>query len=81
MTLRKLFSYLQYHNENQEIEFEKLNRKQGSTEIPIDEDFVAGVSIIAESAIAAAQEAVLDILPVGMDNATIELIIEIMIVF
>jgi hypothetical protein len=59
--------------ENQEIEFEKLSRKQGSTEIPIDEDFDAGMLIIADSAIAAAQEAVLDILPVGVDNATIEL--------
>jgi hypothetical protein len=28
---------LQYHVENQEIEFEKLNRKQGSTEIRINE--------------------------------------------
>jgi hypothetical protein len=36
-------------------------------------DFDAGMLIIADAAIAAAQEAVLDILPVGMDNATIEL--------
>jgi hypothetical protein len=35
------------------------------TEIPIDEDFDAGLLVIADSAIAAAQEAVLDILPVG----------------
>ena len=56
---------LQYHVENEDIEFEKFNRKQGSTEIPIDEDFDVGLLVIADSAIAAAQEAVLDILPVG----------------
>jgi hypothetical protein len=64
---------LQYQVENQGIEFEKLNRKQGSTEIPNDEDFDAGMLIIADSAIAAEQEAVLDILLVGVDNETIEL--------
>jgi hypothetical protein len=70
---KKALVDLQYHIENQEIKFEKLNRKQGSTEIPFDEDFEAGMLIIADSAIAAAQEAVLDILPVGVDNATIDL--------
>jgi hypothetical protein len=71
--IKKALVDLQYHVENQEIEFEKLNRKQGSTEIPIDEDFDAGMFIIADSAVAAAQEAILDILPVEVDNATIEL--------
>jgi hypothetical protein len=33
---RKALVDLQYHSENQEIEFEKLNRKQGLTKIPID---------------------------------------------
>jgi hypothetical protein len=70
---KKALVDLQYHVENQEIVFEKLNRKQGSTEVPIDEDFDAGMLIITDSAIAGAQEAVLDILPVGVDNATIEL--------
>jgi hypothetical protein len=69
---KKALVDLQYHVENQDIEFEKLNRKQGSTEIRIDEDFDAGIIVIADSAFAAAQEAVLDILPVGANNATIE---------
>jgi hypothetical protein len=64
---------LLHHVANQEIVLEKLNRKQGLNEIPIDEDFEARMLIIANSAIAAAQEAVLDILPMGVDNATIKL--------
>jgi hypothetical protein len=52
---------LQYHVENQEIEFKKLNRKQCLTEIPIDEDFDAGMLIIADSVMAAVQEAVLNV--------------------
>jgi hypothetical protein len=43
------------------------------TEIPIDEDFYAGMLIIADSAMAAAQEAVLNVFPEGIENDTIEL--------
>jgi hypothetical protein len=63
---------LQYHVENQEIEFEKLNRKQCLTEIPIYDDFDAGMLIIADSAMAAAQEAALNVFPEGIENDTVE---------
>jgi Plavaka transposase len=62
---------LQYHVENQENEFEQLNRKQCSTEI--DEDFDAGMLIIADSAMDAAQEAVLNVFPEGIENDTVEI--------
>jgi hypothetical protein len=51
---KKALVDLQYHVDNQEIKFEKLNKKQDSPEIPIDEDFDVGMLIIADSAIAAA---------------------------
>jgi hypothetical protein len=70
---KKALVDLQHHVENQEIELEKLNRKIPTTQSPFDEDFDAGTLIIEDSAVDAAQEAVLDILPVGVDNAAIEL--------
>jgi hypothetical protein len=42
------------------------------TEIPIDEDFDTGILIIADSAMAAAQEAVLNVFPEGIENDTVE---------
>jgi hypothetical protein len=70
---KKALVDLQHHVENHEIKFENLNNKIPSTESPFDEDSDAGTFIIADSAIDAAQEAVLDIFPEGVDNETIEL--------
>jgi hypothetical protein len=63
----------QHHIEDQEIQFEKLNNKIASTDLPLDEDFDAAPLIFADSAIDAAQEAIHYNFPEeGVDNGTIE---------
>jgi hypothetical protein len=65
---------LQRHVEDQEIQFEKLNNKIGLTDLALDGDFDTARLTFTDSALDAAQESVLDILPEeGVDNGTIEL--------
>jgi Plavaka transposase len=65
---------LDLHHQDLEIPYETPNNKTALTDVLLDEDFEVATLIFADSAIDAAQEVVLDILPVeGVDNETIEL--------
>ena len=64
----------QHNVEDQEVVYEKPFNKTAATDVLHDGDFEVATLIFADSSIDAAQEAVLDILPVKeVDNETIEL--------